>query len=165
MLITDKRKKERHDLGLLALVTWPTPVQCTIVDVSTTGARLTTERVDLLPDEFDLALKETLLRRCQVVWRRDNQVGIKFVSIVDPDNSCAAYTVAPAKDAWMIECNTGQRGPFLSNDVALRVAIAEAMNLRREGKLARVSVQRNDGSLCVEYCLCSRFRKSQTTLF
>ena len=50
-----------------------------IVDVSATGARLTTEHMDLLPDEFDLALNADVMRKCQVVWRRKNQVGVKFL--------------------------------------------------------------------------------------
>lgn len=75
----EKRKSPRRDLGLAAVVTWPRPVPCTIADVSATGARLTTDHMDLLPDQFDLALNADVMRKCQVVWRRQNQVGVKFL--------------------------------------------------------------------------------------
>lgn len=75
----EKRKHPRRELGLKAVVTWPRPVPCTISDVSATGARLTTEFMDLLPDRFDLALNADIMRKCQVVWRRKNQVGVKFL--------------------------------------------------------------------------------------
>jgi hypothetical protein len=75
----EKRKHPRRPLGLEAVVTWPRPVPCTISDVSATGARLTTDHMDMLPDEFDLALNADIMRKCQVVWRRKNQVGVKFL--------------------------------------------------------------------------------------
>lgn len=75
----EKRKHPRRDLGLAACVTWPRPVPCKISDLSATGARLTTDHMDLLPDKFDLALNADIMRRCQVVWRRKDQVGVKFL--------------------------------------------------------------------------------------
>jgi hypothetical protein len=75
----EKRKHPRLKLELDAVVTWPKPVPCTISDVSATGARLTTKFMDMLPDEFDLALNADLMRKCQVVWRTNTQVGVKFL--------------------------------------------------------------------------------------
>ena len=77
----EKRKSPRRDLGLAAVVTWPRPVPCTISDISATGARLTTDHIDMLPDKFDLALNADIMRKCEVVWRRKNQVGVKFLPL------------------------------------------------------------------------------------
>jgi hypothetical protein len=35
--------------------------------------------MDMLPNEFDLALNADIMRKCQVVWREKNQVGVKFL--------------------------------------------------------------------------------------
>lgn len=78
----EKRKHPRRDLGLEAVVTWPRPVPCTISDVSATGARLTTDHMDMLPNKFDLALNADIMRKCEVVWRKKNQVGVKFLPYI-----------------------------------------------------------------------------------
>jgi hypothetical protein len=75
----EKRKYPRLNLGLAACVTWPRPVPCTIADVSATGARLTTEYMDLLPDVFDLAMNADIMRKCRVVWRKKGELGVKFL--------------------------------------------------------------------------------------
>jgi hypothetical protein len=75
----EKHKRPRYKLGLPACVTWPRPVPCIISDVWETGARLATEHIDLLPNEFDLALNADIMRKCQVVWRKENEVGVKFI--------------------------------------------------------------------------------------
>lgn len=77
----EKRKYPRRKIGLDACVTWPRPVPCTISDISATGARLTTDYMDLLPNEFDLALNADIMRKCRVVWRKENQVGVKFLPL------------------------------------------------------------------------------------
>jgi len=89
----EKRKHPRRGLGLPACVTWPRPVPCTISDVSATGARLTTDHMDMLPNTFDLALNADIMRKCQVVWRRKNQVGVKFLpqqKVLRPRSEAAA---------------------------------------------------------------------------
>ncbi len=80
-MTVEKRKYPRRSLGLDACVTWPHPVPCRISDVSATGARLTTDHMDMLPDEFDLALNADIMRNCRVVWRKKNQVGVKFLPL------------------------------------------------------------------------------------
>ena len=75
----EKRKHPRYKLGLPACVTWPRPVPCIIADVSATGARLATDHMDILPNEFDLALNADIMRKCQVVWRKKNEVSVKFL--------------------------------------------------------------------------------------
>lgn len=77
----EKRKHPRRELGLAAYVTWPRPVPCTIVDISGSGARLQSEDLDLIPRVFDLALNQDIMRRCQIVWRRKKQIGVKFLPL------------------------------------------------------------------------------------
>jgi PilZ domain len=80
---SDQRKHPRRELGLAARVTWPVTVPCTISDVSATGARLTTKYPRSLPNEFHLALNADLMRKCRVVWRSGNQIGVSFLANID----------------------------------------------------------------------------------
>jgi PilZ domain len=51
----------------------------TIRNISETGAQL--EFSEPVPNRFDLVIEgETLRRSCAVVWRKDNRVGVHFVS-------------------------------------------------------------------------------------
>ena len=55
-------------------------VQCSIHDYSGRGARLIVESADALPLHFKLytaADREGI--RCAVVWRKSNEVGIRFI--------------------------------------------------------------------------------------
>jgi hypothetical protein len=52
-----------------------------MLDVSATGARLRFNRTSELPNEFILLLTKDgrVRRRCQIVWRNEDIVGIRFV--------------------------------------------------------------------------------------
>jgi hypothetical protein len=54
---------------------------CLMLDVSATGARLRLDRTSELPNEFILLLTKDgrVRRRCQIVWRSADIVGIRFV--------------------------------------------------------------------------------------
>jgi len=52
---------------------------CNLSDISATGARLTAAAAQELPDEFTLQLG-AVRRKCRVVWRSDNQLGVQFLS-------------------------------------------------------------------------------------
>jgi methyl-accepting chemotaxis protein len=56
-------------------------LDCTIRDVSETGARVATKAPDQVPEQFILRLtKDGATRRlCKVVWRSDREVGVSFV--------------------------------------------------------------------------------------
>lgn len=59
-----------------------TPVRpCILTDVSASGARVTVESPDEIPDRFSLMLaaEHGALRRCKVVWRENNQLGLAFM--------------------------------------------------------------------------------------
>jgi PilZ domain-containing protein len=56
-------------------------VACTVRDVSTTGARLRVDGSVGIPDTFELIIEvDGLEADCQVVWRRGNEVGVRFVA-------------------------------------------------------------------------------------
>jgi hypothetical protein len=82
---SEQRRHPRRELGLGATVTWPVTVPCTISDVSATGARLTTKYPRSLPNEFHLALNADLMRKCRVMWRNRNQVGVSFLATGEAD--------------------------------------------------------------------------------
>jgi hypothetical protein len=65
-------------------------IPCTVRDISATGARLRVEGSVTAPDTFELLIQlDGLEANCQVVWRRDCDVGVKFLG--------AARTVAPKR--------------------------------------------------------------------
>jgi hypothetical protein len=54
---------------------------CAVRDVSTTGARLRVEGSVNVPDTFELIIEtDGLEANCQVMWRKANEVGVKFLS-------------------------------------------------------------------------------------
>jgi hypothetical protein len=62
------------------------PVRCTMIDVSASGARLRLNAASEVPDEFTLVLSKAgrVRRRCRIVWRREDIMGIRFVSVLTP---------------------------------------------------------------------------------
>ncbi|MBC8035901.1 MAG: PilZ domain-containing protein [Rhizobiales bacterium] len=56
-------------------------VDCTIRDMSETGARIVCGDQTAVPREFRFVTPgEGLMRNAKVVWRRGNQLGIRFTS-------------------------------------------------------------------------------------
>jgi hypothetical protein len=56
-------------------------VNCTVRDISDTGARLRIEGSMTVPDTFELLIPlDGLEAACQVVWRKGSEVGVKFLS-------------------------------------------------------------------------------------
>jgi hypothetical protein len=55
--------------------------QCVVQDVSDAGARITIDDPNTLPAKLRLAFARDARtgRGCEVVWRRGNSVGVKFV--------------------------------------------------------------------------------------
>ena len=58
-----------------------TKTECFVMDVSPGGARIMTDAAIDVSDRFKLALvpDHPKRQRCEVVWRRGNTFGIKFV--------------------------------------------------------------------------------------
>ena len=57
------------------------PRQCTITDISKTGARILMNFAHLLPAEFSLVMTRhgNVRRHCHVTWHSDGEVGVMFV--------------------------------------------------------------------------------------
>ncbi len=57
----------------------PTPIPCVVLDVSASGARLDVDASAHLPQNFKLLIDiDGSERQCEVVWRNDNAVGVRF---------------------------------------------------------------------------------------
>jgi hypothetical protein len=71
-------RRKIHKAGLI-VVGSRRPVTCTVYNLSATGAALSIRQSSTLPDEFVLVLEmEHRRRRCHVVWRRGNRIGVTF---------------------------------------------------------------------------------------
>src|SRR5690349_5209455 len=53
---------------------------CTIRNLSEGGAMIEVVAMLGIPHEFDLAVEPAPPRRCRVAWRRDNRLGVYFVT-------------------------------------------------------------------------------------
>ncbi len=55
------------------------PVKCQMLDVSESGTRIRVGDPRLAPQEFLILLGKGLTRWCQVVWRSETEIGVKFI--------------------------------------------------------------------------------------
>ena len=54
-------------------------IDCTVRNLSDTGAALSVESPIGIPKEFNLVIvADQISRRCRVVWRKENRIGITF---------------------------------------------------------------------------------------
>jgi PilZ domain-containing protein len=76
------------------------PVRCVLWDVSEDGARLAPAQAGKLPDVFTLIVDKTTAHRCRVMWRKDAQVGVRFLRGAADENAPAAkpQTAEPPRD-------------------------------------------------------------------
>jgi hypothetical protein len=105
----EKRKARRQPMRYTAWIA-PKPGElhgCVLSDISNTGARITVEDVDTIPDSFMLMLARNgkALRPCRVIWRKPKMLGVSFVThIAKPapatpakaDGDVASPPLAPA---------------------------------------------------------------------
>jgi hypothetical protein len=54
-------------------------LECELKDISTTGARLRFNDPKCAPQEFLIELSRGVLRWCQVIWRSETEIGIRFI--------------------------------------------------------------------------------------
>lgn len=97
----EKRKKIRRALRYKAWIGLGegSPLSgCMVSDISETGARLDVEDPRALPEVFNLLLsgRGGLYRRCRVVWRTENEIGVRFEKIGAVRRPPAAKTLQPA---------------------------------------------------------------------
>jgi hypothetical protein len=79
----DGRAKARRKLVIRALLLCgegAPALACTLLDISETGARLTTDDTSKLPDAFTIVFtpQGTPRRRCRLVWRGAADFGVSF---------------------------------------------------------------------------------------
>ena len=82
----EKRKDHRKHLRYPAKIDigdGQPPRPCLLSNVSASGARILLETSDELPDHFALLLaaEHGALRRCRVIWREGNQIGVSFLKM------------------------------------------------------------------------------------
>ncbi len=59
-------------------------IDCTVRNLSETGAALEVVSVVVMPTEFSLVIRsDNINRNCRVVWRKMNRIGVAF----DPDDT------------------------------------------------------------------------------
>ncbi len=55
-------------------------IDCTVRNISLTGARVDVVNLVSLPDAFTLLIEsDRFMRRCRAVWRNEGKVGVTFV--------------------------------------------------------------------------------------
>ncbi len=80
-------------------------IACTVRDLSATGARLRTESSLNIPDTFELIIDvDGLEANCEVMWRKGNEVGARFLG---------APRMVAVKRAQVITPLTPQKAPTL----------------------------------------------------
>lgn len=83
-LAANKRNSPRLRVlkqGKIMLANNMTVIDCTLRDLSQTGAKLICADPGAIPNEFRLVLPaERTMRDAKVVWRRPDMVGVKFTS-------------------------------------------------------------------------------------
>ena len=80
----DKRKDHRQSLKYPAKIDLgdgKPPIPCILTDVSVSGARVIVESAGTIPEHFSLLLaaEHGTHRRCKVMWREEDQLGLAFV--------------------------------------------------------------------------------------
>jgi len=101
--MSELRKHRRVELSYGARVLSPEAdliCDCAILDVSQGGARIAVLAAEMVPDEFLLAFSASsdVSRRCKVAWRRNEEIGVIFVKVVD-----TAATLRTARRARLLE--------------------------------------------------------------
>jgi hypothetical protein len=77
----EPRRQAHKQLAWITLDDGMTKRECLVLDVSPGGAKIITDAAFDVRDTFGLALVPTHPKRqpCEVVWRRGNTYGIKFL--------------------------------------------------------------------------------------
>ena len=83
--VDDRRKLKRTRVQRNAKIIVPrrSPViSCTVQNITSAGACLKLANTFGVPDSFDLTFEHGRTRRaCRVVWRTDDQLGVRFESV------------------------------------------------------------------------------------
>ena len=83
----ERRKYPRSRMSGLAKISLGDPdklMACVVQDCSPSGARLQLADAGRCPDSFVLIGADDWVEDCEVVWRRDDLIGVRFVKAVHP---------------------------------------------------------------------------------
>ena len=80
----DLRRAERKTLNWLCVMSTVDGAlvsQCTVRDISMTGARITLDDASAAPEQFVLRLTRSgeIWRKCRTVWRAPSNIGVAFL--------------------------------------------------------------------------------------
>ncbi|MEW6769153.1 MAG: PilZ domain-containing protein [Pseudomonadota bacterium] len=77
---TEKRSAPRHRVLKGGTISFGgAGLDCTVRNVSDTGAGLDLAEVEQIPPSFKLAIAaDNFLRRCRMVWSKGRRIGVKF---------------------------------------------------------------------------------------
>jgi PilZ domain len=75
----DRAATRRRILKTGQILFGSSAVNCSVRDISATGARIVLTSPLWFPDSFVLAVpSDSVSRPCHIVWRKDGQIGIAF---------------------------------------------------------------------------------------
>jgi PilZ domain len=73
-------RRRRHQSAWITLDDGTANRKCEVEDVSQSGAKVTVDRAVEVGSRLDIAfVPRAAARRCEVVWRRGNKLGLRFV--------------------------------------------------------------------------------------
>ena len=78
---SDKRSMQRRSTlkgGKIVFNAGRSTIDCTIRNLSSTGAKLQVNSVVGVPDTFDLVLDGHAKQPCRIKWRRLKEIGVEF---------------------------------------------------------------------------------------
>ena len=96
MSADDKRGAPRKNIRLQGLILdtdGAIVTRCLMVNVSASGAKIAVKKPSALPNTFNLLLskKGGVRRQCEVVWRADKTIGVRFVLSPSFENEAISY--------------------------------------------------------------------------
>lgn len=117
----DNRRKPRKQLNVPAWIDVGNNARlqkCTVVDASESGARLAVEDMECLPDKFNLILSRRGQphQRCNIVWRRDDEVGIEFIASPPTNVRSSESVEAPPPERGRLEIFAGRLSQDNANE-------------------------------------------------
>jgi hypothetical protein len=56
-------------------------IDCTVRNLSNSGAKLLVASVIGIPDTFDLVLPNSPKQPCRVAWRKAKEIGVEFIGV------------------------------------------------------------------------------------
>ncbi len=80
----DSTRQEADEYALTLLQGSDSAIACVVKDISETGARIMISADCFVPKRFKLCIPERdVIADCEYVWRRSDEVGLRFRNVVD----------------------------------------------------------------------------------